>query len=561
MDETYIRRFYLGGFLILLGVLFFYQVLRGGYFFDRAENNYVRVIPLRSLRGDIFDRNSKLLTSDIPSYNLAVIPYQIKKNKDAILAQIATGLKQPPRTVERAYRRRFRNMFSPVDIAVDLKKTDILELKERLKNLVVINPQPQRHYYYPYVNSHLLGYVKEAASFYEELKKYGYSPLERVGFMGVEQYYDSYLRGEDGGNLIEVNARGRIVGFLGQRQPTKGKDIYLTIDARMQEIAYAVLEGRRGALVLMDSETGEILAFVSSPGFDANNFTKGKDLDAFFHDTNKPLLNRITQARYPLGSTFKPVVALAALEMRKITPATSFVCKGSLSVGGAEFRCLGNHGSENMYAALMHSCNVYFYNVGKITGADAISRYARIVGLASMSGIDIPYEKKGSVPEPGKIPRSWFMGDTINLSIGQGYLESTPLSALIAMNVFASGGYLVKPHLLKSVAGIEVSAPTKTNLTLSASSLEAITQGLVDAVEKQEGTAHPLADLNLKIAGKTGTAQTRGAAHGWFLGFFPYNQPRYTICVFMENAGSSHEAVKVTHVFLKALQEEKKFKE
>jgi penicillin-binding protein 2 len=206
----------------------------------------------------------------------------------------------------------------------------------------------------------------------------------------------------------------------------------------------------------------------------------------------------------------------------------------------------------------MHSCNVYFYNVGKIAGAESLARFARIFGLGSISGIDIPYEKKGSIPEPGNRPKAWYAGDTLNLSIGQGYLESSPTAALVSMNVFASGGYLVRPHLLKSVAGAAAPVVTKTHLGLSNRNLEIVKRGLIDVVAKQEGSAHALAALGLKIAGKTGTAQTQGPAHGWFLGFFPFDAPRYTIGVFMENAGSSHEAVKVAVDFLGALREEKK---
>ncbi|MDD5584978.1 MAG: penicillin-binding protein 2 [Candidatus Omnitrophica bacterium] len=557
MDQTFIRRAYLTGFCILLFTLFYYQVLKGQYFFERAQNNYVRVIPSRSIRGTIFDRNQEVLACDKASFNIAVIPYQVKKQKDHLFLELARFLNRSPEALARSYRRRFQNLFSPVDIIVDIDKATALKLKEKFKDAVVINPAPQRYYPYPYEFSHCIGYVKEAASFFDNLKKYGYRPLERVGFLGIEQYYDTYLKGEDGGDLIEINSKGKIVGFLGERQPTRGKDIQLTIDARMQRIGYEVLGGRRGALICMDSNTGEILALVSSPAFDANSFIKGKNLSQFFSSKDKPLINRATQSTYPLGSTFKPIVGLAALTAGTITPSTTFVCKGKLNIGNAVFHCLGSHNDENIYTSLAHSCNIYFYNVARLLSAEKLSTYARSFGLGSLSGIDLPYEKKGIVPVPGKQPRTWYMGDTLNFAIGQGYLESSPIEALVAVNVFASGGYLVRPYMLKKVDTKETAMATKTYLNFSQKNIDIVREGLNEVVNSDEGTARILRDLDLKLAGKTGSAQAKGGAHGWFVGFFPYGQPQYTICVFMENAGSGTEAVKVTHEFLKKLKEEK----
>ncbi|MDD5194932.1 MAG: penicillin-binding protein 2 [Candidatus Omnitrophica bacterium] len=557
MGQTFIRRVYLGGFLILIFTLFYYQVLKGSFFLERAQNNYVRVISLRSIRGTILDRNSTPLAVDKASFNIAVIPYQIEKQKNLLFSKLSKDLNYKTDVLTRNYRRRFSNLFSPVDIALDIDKATALKLKNKFNDAVVINPYPQRFYAYPYEFSHLIGYVKEAASFYENLKKYGYSPLERVGVAGMEKYYDAYLKGEDGGDLIEVNSKGKIVGFLGERKPIRGKDVQLTIDSRMQHIAYELLKDRRGVLILMNSNTGEILALVSSPSFDANNFIKGKNLDQFFSDPDRPLINRAIQSTYPLGSIFKPIVGLAALEEQKINPSTTFVCKGALNVGNAVFHCLGNHGDQNIYTALAHSCNIYFYNIARILGAEKLSDYARMFGLESLSGIDLPYEKKGSVPMPGKKPRHWFLGDTLNLAIGQGYIECSPLEALIAINVFASGGYLVRPYLLEKVDNAKIAATQKTHLGLSQKNMDIIMTGLNGVVDADYGTARLLRDLDLKIAGKTGSAQAKRGAHGWFLGYFPQDSPKYTICVFLENAGSSTEAVKVTHEFLGRLKDEK----
>jgi len=561
MDQNFIRRVYLGGLLILVISLFYYQALKGNYFQRRAEHNYVRAIPIRSLRGKILDRNSVLLAYDKASFNLAVIPHQIRKKKDVFFKQLAELLSYDEKRIQANYKRNFSNLFSPVDIIIDIDKAHALEVKEYFSDDILINPQPQRYYTFDYECSHILGYVKEAASFYENLKKYGYAPNERAGFSGIEQYYDSYLKGEDGGDLIEVDSSGKIVGFLGERKALGGKDIKLTIDSRIQKIAYSSFEGKRGAIILMDAQNGEILALVSYPSFDINAFVSGKDVAKFLLDKKRPLLNRAIQSSYPLGSTFKPVIAAAALEEGKSTPEREFTCRGSLTLGKATFDCWNTHGPEDLYEAFAHSCNVYFYNLGMITGPEHIAKWAQKFGLNAATGIDLPYERKGFIPTPEwkrkRLKTGWYGGDTLNLSIGQGFMEATPLEALVAINAIATEGYLVKPYLIKEVNNVDASSITRTFAGISKESVNDIKLGLRAVVEFPDGTASELDRLNLEIAGKTGTAQTKGLSHGWFIGFFPYAKPKYALCVFAENCGSSSVAVNITYRFLKWLQSKK----
>jgi penicillin-binding protein 2 len=442
-------------------------------------------------------------------------------------------------------------------VVLDIDKTTTFNLKEILGEDVLIDPMPQRFYPYPYECAHLLGYVKFASAFYDRLKSYGYTPFERLGFSGVEQYYDDYLRGTDGGDLIEVNAQGKVVGFLGNNSAKKGKDIYLTVDYRMQKIAYDALSSRRGTVIFMNSETGEILVLVAAPSYDPNNLVRGKNVEQFLKNKDKPMHNRATQSSYPLGSTFKPIVLTAALDEKKIRPLTTFVCKGKLDLGNASFRCENVHGKEDAYNGLAHSCNVYFYNVGMLLGREATTKWARKFGLDALTNIDLPYEKKGIVPFFGwRGVQHWYLGDTLNLAIGQGYIECSPLELLVAINVFANGGYLIKPHLLKRVENIDAPFYTRTAVGISADTLLTLKKALVAVVENQNGTAHMLKSLDLKIAGKTGTAQTKARAHGWFVGFFPHDKPKYTICVFLENAGSSYEALRIVHTFLEKVKKE-----
>ncbi len=550
---------FFAGFLVLVTSLIVYQIVKGDYYFQRAKNNYVRLIPLPATRGSIFDRNGVELAYDKASFNISVVPYQIRNKKEELFKRISGFLDYDLDSINKAYKNNLRSLFAPVDIIIDLEKTTALELKEKFSDSIFVNPQPKR--YYPYSDSlaHILGYVKEATSQYERLKKYGYSPLERVGFLGLEQYYDTYLKGEDGGDSIEVDALGRVVGFLGKQLPKKGKDIQLTIDKNFQEVASEVLEGEKGVIILMDSLTGEIITLVSAPSFNPNYFIEGEGVAKFLRSKDSPLLNRAIQSMYPMGSTFKPIVALAALEEEVVNPYKEFDCQGRFKLGPATFGCMHVHGKENMYQALPHSCNIYFYNLGLLLGPDKLSKWAKKFGLDSLTEIDLPYEKKGFIPtvkwKKRKLKRNWYAGDTVNFSIGQGFVNVTPLGVTVAINAFANGGYLVTPHILKKVDNKLSALQDNDYLDIGEEKLSLIKQTLRKTVSWQEGTANLLNRLDLGLAGKTGTAQTRGRAHGWFVGFFPYKSPKYTIGVFLENAGSSYQALKATYHFLKQAKE------
>lgn len=560
MGKNFSSRIYLSGLIILFFTLFYYQIIRGDYYRAKAKNNCLRVIPIRSIRGNILDCNNVAIAFDQASFNIAVIPYYINKQKDSFFQELAQFINYDIKQIYRNYNKNRTGNFSPVDIIIDIDKDVALRLKEKFSDLILINTKPQRNYPYPLEFSAILGYVKEASTL-SNLKQYGYSPLERIGRLGIEEQYDQYLRGEDGGDLIEVDSRGRMVGFVGKHIPVRGKDIQLTINARLQQIAYAVMRERRGTFIMMDSNTGEVLVLVSSPGYNPNFFVKNKGAGKFFTDPRKPLINRAIQASYPLGSTFKPIVATAALEEKKIFSYTTYTCSGKLSLGNASFKCWSTHSNENIYDALAHSCNVYFYTLGLLLGGETIARWGKKFGLDSSSGVDIPYERLGNIPNPTWITKEfkkkWFLGDTVNISIGQGYINATPIAGMLSMNVFASGGYLVRPYLLKNIAGTTYNMASKMDLKISPLNLDIVKKGLGQVVSREDGTSRVLNKLGLNIAGKTGTAQNNlGAAHGWFMGFFPYDKPKYTVCVFLENCGSSHESVNTLYTFLDEAKKE-----
>lgn len=560
MDTRFIQRTIAVTFSIILITLFYLQILKGNYYWDKARNNYIKIVPLLSIRGAVFDRKGIALAIDKPIFNIAVTPYEIKKDKEVLFSRIAKFVRVEERILYDNYKKNFRNLFSPVDILTDIDKEEALRVKERFKDKVIVRVAPRRYYPFPYEFSHILGYVKEAKVFRKEIKEYGYSPFERSGIGGIEQHYNSYLKGDNGVDLIEVDSRGNIVGFVGKKEMVRGKDIYLTIDSRIQKLAYQSLEDYRGSIVIMSPDNGEIITLVSKPSFNLNNFVAGKKIEKILRDQRKPLINRALQGLYPPGSVFKPILAVGGLEEGVINSTTTFNCKGKITLGDAEFKCWAVHGKEDLVSALAHSCNVYFYNLGLKLGVENIAKWAKAFGLNQLTNIDLPYEKPGLVPSRAWKKKyrksSWFSGDTLNLSIGQGYIEITPLRATTLISVFANGGYLVHPFLAKTVDDAKLPHFGKTYLSISKKNIAIVRKGLRKVVSSPNGTAHLLEALNLDIAGKTGTAQTQGRNHGWFVGFFPYNNPKYAFCVFLENGGSSYQALKVAYKLLKKMKEE-----
>lgn len=555
--------FYCLGFLILIFCLFYYQILNGTYYERRAKNNYIRLTPISALRGNIYDRRGNIIAQDKPAYNIAVLPYKIKNKKDFLFNKLASLSHFSKESLLKNYRKNLKNYFTPVKIMENIDKREGFFLYTQLPQYLIIFPSPQRYYQYSYEFSHITGYVKpfsQAPNF----RKYGYSPSERVGIGGVEQFYNDYLKGEDGGYSLELNSQGKIVGFLGEKLPKRGEDIFLTIDKEIQKIAYKKLSSycqkhnTRGTIILMDARNGGILSLVSYPSFDPNRFIQSKNLGKILNNRNFPLINRAIQGYYPPGSVFKPIVAIAALAEKKISSSTVFVCNGEYNLGPRKFHCWSKHGKENLIQAIAHSCNVYFYHLGLLLGAKSINRWAKIFGLDKLTGIDLAFEKRGIIPSPlwkkTKYNQDWFPGDTLNFSIGQGYLAITPLEAIRAINTIAREGVMVKPHLIKRI-GNKSYQHLEKRINLPEEIFSAVKRGMKEVVNSENGTARALKMLNLKLAGKTGTAQTASKPHGWFLGYFPYDKPRYTICVLLENAGSSFEAVKLTYFFLKKLKE------
>jgi penicillin-binding protein 2 len=364
----------------------------------------------------------------------------------------------------------------------------------------------------------------------------------------VERYYEAALKGVDGGTQVEVDSRGRQTRLLGLKEPGNGADLYLTIDASLQTASDRLLGDRKGAVVVMDPRTGEVLALASHPAFDPNIFvrpdTSAERLALIGDRIGRPLSNKALAGLYPPGSVFKIVVASAALEAQKINRNTTVTCGGQYRLGRTTFDCWkeGGHGPQDVVTGLKNSCNVFFYNTGRILGVDDIETYAKLFGFGRATGIDLPDEVDGIVP--GKAwkwasrKEGWFEGETINYAIGQGYLAVTPIQVLEMAAVMANNGSLVRPYLAKRLGSKELHGAKVKSAGLKASTVKTVRDGLYEVVSGEGGTGKRAKIDGVAVAGKTGTAQTPyGRTHAWFCGFAPFDDPKVCLVVLIEHGG------------------------
>jgi penicillin-binding protein 2 len=555
-------------FIAIAGNLIYTQLLRGQYYYNLSVNNRIRVIPLSGSRGRIMDRHGVVLADNRLSFNITIIPQDVR-DKEQLFFYLSNVLKVNKEILLKRFAEKKVTPFAPVVIAEDVDKRVAMILEENKYRLpgLYIQETFQRQYPFREVGAHVLGYVgKINRSMMEKLKDYGYSFQSIVGKNGVEEAYDSYLIGKEGGLQIEVNSRGQQVHLLGIREPQNGQDIQITIDQRIQTIAASALGESAGTVIVMLLDTGEILAMVNAPSYDPNIFVDSqlkKQVARVTMDKASPLLNRAIQGLYPPGSVFKAVVSLAGLSSGKISRHTPFRCDGAYHLGQHRFGCAHVHGSQSLMEAIIHSCNVYFYNVGNILGPDLLSKYAKMLGLGSATEIDLPYEEKGLVPGPiqRKLQqnRGWYKGDTLNFSIGQGDVLVTPLQLVRMIATIARNGQEVQPHMIMKIGDTEVvSLSTVRQVKLKEEHFAAIQQGFRGVVTEPSGTARMLNMDDIVVAGKTGTAQSVGHRdhHAWFVGYIPEGKLRIGFCVFLEYGGSSLHAVGLARQILLQMRDE-----
>ncbi len=558
MSQQNLRKLSFIGFLILVAALFFTQIVQGRHYLERSRKNYMRLIPRPGVRGIIYDRNGVALVKNQLRFEVGILP--TIRSREGVLRSVAEILGVSFELLKENYRKNIVAPFIPVVVYTTTEKDKIIRLEEESFPEVLVNVSFKREAIFPVSCAHVLGYTQKLQKQSLYLLQYGYKLSDEIGYTGIEEQYNAYLHGQGGGEQVEVDARGRLVNYVSRKLPQKGKDIYLTIDAELQDKALAAFGEYRGALILMDAQNGEIITLVSVPSYDLNGFIhSSQSRQHIMTARSRPLMNRAIQAEYPLGSLIKPLIAWAGLETGKISLVTHFFCSGTFSQTGRTYRCTNSHGWQDVRQALTHSCNIFFYTTGLKLGAEKISQYAFRVGLGKKTGVDIPSEKKGLIPTPHwkkeRFGQRWFDGDTVNFSIGQGYVLATPIQAARFMSLFANRRFLVHPHFVRKIEDNEVAIASE-NISLSDEILEHISLGLRGAVQDVSGTAHILNDLGLNISGKTGTAQNpHGPAHGWFSGFFSVQGKPYVIVTFTENSGSSAYACQVTHRFLDGIKE------
>jgi len=535
-----------GLFISLLAGLAYMQIVRAKYYGDLSRNNYIRVLPLEAPRGVIYDRNGVKIADNILSFDLVLLPREIKA-LPADIERLADALSL--NRVELAGRiAAAKNVFEPLVIKSNIGKSEAIAIEEKTAGLagITVNTRPLRSYPYPSASS-ALGYLgRLAEDELPRLKRYGYTARDLVGRSGLEEYYDSYLKGTSGGIQTEVDSRGRLRRVLGYKDPVKGKDIYTTIDARLQKAAAEALEGNNGAVIIMNPGSGEILAIMSSPAYDSNAFVRSNKATVkhYIDSKDRPLFNRAISGEYPPGSTFKAVVAQAALENKKMSADESLECTGAYNFSGQNFKCWkeGGHGYQNVKQAITHSCNVYFYKVGRMLGAEAIYKEADAFGFGRKSDIDLPYERPGLLPSPTWKAKNkkarWYDGDTVNFSVGQGFLLATPLQVLRMMSASAAGGRLARPYLVYKIEDFDVSSRYAETVDISSGVTKTIKDALRNVVADESGTGRKAAVTGVDIAGKTGTAQaSKGRPHAWFTGFAPVKEPKVALVVLLEHGG------------------------
>jgi len=545
--------------LMLSGIgarLVYLQIVQGAKYRQRAESNRVRIIPKQPERGNIFDRNGKLLASTRYPRSVYLWPMAHRKSSWSVVGpRLAQILEIPQAEIEKTLQESAVNPSSLIRIARNLNEAQVTALREYENELpgVEINTEAVRYYPYGKELAHILGYTREiTAEQLEKKKAQGYRLGDVMGQMGIEKAYEKLLRGEWGGQQIEVDGSGRPLRVLGTKQAKSGNDLHLTIDLETQIAAEKALGNRNGAIVAIDPKNGAILAMVSHPGFDPNIFSKQKlsqkDWESL-QGSEHPLVNRAISA-FPPASTFKIVTTTAALESGQFSPDTVLQTYGSLTIGGTRFG-EWNHagfGPLGFVGALQWSSDTFFYQIGKRVGGPTLISWTRKYGFGQKTGLEFTTEEaKGLVPDDNwkqKVwKRPWTIGDTINMSIGQGALQTTPLQVAVMFAVPANGGYRVQPHLLKDH---EQAKSWRESLNLKPTTVKVLRAGLRKVVS--EGTGKVLNTPTLPpVAGKSGTAEAwrRGVKenHAWFGAYAPADKPEILVVAFAEHSGGGGGSV------------------
>ena len=564
-------------FALLIGRFVFLQVLQHDYYTTRAEDNRISLVPIPPDRGVITDRNGLVLARNYSAFTLEITPSKVE-SLDQTIEALGELIEIQPKD-----KRRFRKLleesrsFESLPIRTRLTDEEVARFAANRFRFPGVEVKARLFRQYPFgpVAAHAIGYInrinKADLDFIgEQGQSANYKGTEHIGKTGLEKSYEFHLHGETGYEKVEIDAGGRAVRSLSRTPPTPGNNLTLTLDIKLQEMAEKAFGERRGALVAIEPSTGGILALVSTPTFDPNLFVDGirsEDWDQLNNSPSRPMINRALNGAYPPGSTYKPFMALAALETGKRTPAQAIADPGFFSFGGHTFRDdkKGGHGMVDMYKSIVHSCDTYYYMLANDMGIDNIARFMAPIGFGSKTGIDIDGESVGVLPSPEwkkqrfkkAEQQKWFAGETISIGIGQGYNNFTPIQLAQAMAALANDGVLFKPHLVKHVTDSRSGDKTMIEpeplrvLPWKKQNIETIKKAMVGV--NTEGTgARAFAGAEYVSGGKTGTAQVfslKGGEyfahklkeelrdHALFIAFAPADKPKIAMAVLVENGG------------------------
>ena len=561
-------------FICLSMRIWYLQILKWQYLTGLSENNRVRMVSLPAYRGTIKDRNGETLVSIRPSFNLYITP-EDAGDSGSSLDLLAKKIKFKRGKLKKSIGR--EKSFKDILIKADISREEVAFIEENNMRLpgIKIKAEPLRNYVYKDLMSHTLGYLGEISkSKLKNTNNLFYSQGDFVGKNGLENIFESTLRGKKGHKEVEVDVSGRELKTIRRLPSESGNNLILTLDVKVQaELEKAMTSTPEkivnGSAVVIKVQTGEILAIASKPTFDPNEFAEGITSGSWrklINDEMHPLQNRSIHSQYPPGSTYKIAVAYAALEEGVIDPETTIYCPGHFKLGRGRYRCWkkSGHGAVNLHDALVQSCDVYFYTLGHRMGIDTLARYAKKFGFGTPAGIGLSREKSGLVPSTQwklkNRKKAWLLGETISASIGQGYNLVTPLQQANMMAAVANGGMLLKPYIVKRIeepGGTTIKEffpEIRGQIAGSSENLEVIRKALRDVVNGVRGTGKRSRLKNIIVSGKTGTVQVvrmksneelekedevpyKYRDHAWFVAFAPYEKPEIAVAVLVEHGG------------------------
>jgi penicillin-binding protein 2 len=562
--------------MILGGRIIHLNVIKGNYYKEIAKGNRIRSIVIKAPRGKIMDRSGDILVNNVPSVDMVIIPADLPEEGGRIremATELAEILKLNDGEIQAKLESVGHSSLDPILLKENVTQEESLIFMERKKDFpgIMMDRTAVREYVDGLIFSHILGYEGKIGK--KELEENpGYLFTDYIGKQGVEKSYENYLRGVHGALQVEVDSMGTVKKELGVINPKAGSDLVLSVNAELQKKIFdelgSVLEKtqtKTAAAIAINPKNGEIMALVSLPSFDNNLFShsvSGDEYSKLINDPGKPLFNRVISGEYPPGSTLKPLIATAALSEGTINEGTSVSCSGAINIGSYRFGDWKAHGATNVRKAIAESCDVFFYSVGggyggvPGLGMSRMKKYENLFGLGKKTGIDLPGESNGLIPDEqwkfDRFSEKWYTGDSYHAAIGQGYVTLTPLQLVNYIAAVANGKALYKPHLVSQIRKndgqtIDIKPEILEKNLVSPDILKVVQEGMRETITS--GTAQSLNNLPVEVAGKTGTAQfgSENKTHAWFVSYAPYDDPEIAMAILVEGGGEGHSsAVPVT---------------